>query len=68
MEWPREDMVPQDINGQYPMVAGTKIMLGCVWPDKHVAFPDFLDPTGNTNDWWVNEFKEFRKVGSNKFA
>jgi alpha-glucosidase len=34
-------------------------MLGVVWPDKHVAFPDFLDPTNATNNWWSNEIRLF---------
>jgi alpha-glucosidase (family GH31 glycosyl hydrolase) len=55
-------MVPQNINNQYPLVNGTKILLGVVWPDHHVAFPDFLDPTGQTNQWWSNEFAKFREV------
>uniref|UniRef100_A0A914E862 P-type domain-containing protein n=1 Tax=Acrobeloides nanus TaxID=290746 RepID=A0A914E862_9BILA len=62
IEWPRQDMVPQSIQNQYPLVNGTKIMLGVVWPDKHVAFPDFLDPTAQTNQWWVNEFATFRQT------
>lgn len=34
-------------------------MLGVVWPDKHVAFPDFLDPKLNTENWWKTEFELF---------
>jgi hypothetical protein len=44
------------------MTANTKIMLGVVWPDKHVAFPDFLDPTNVTNDWWSNEFRLYHNT------
>ncbi len=59
IEWPRMDLVQTSIQNLYPMVANTKIMLSVVWPDKHVAFPDFLEPTNATNDWWSNEFKTF---------
>lgn len=41
------------------MAKDTNVMLGVVWPDKHVAFPDFLDPTNQTNKWWLSEFKRF---------
>uniref|UniRef100_A0A914CID0 Uncharacterized protein n=1 Tax=Acrobeloides nanus TaxID=290746 RepID=A0A914CID0_9BILA len=37
-------------------------MLGCVWPSKHVAFPDFWDPTGLTIKWWISEFARFRNT------
>ncbi|KHN71698.1 Lysosomal alpha-glucosidase [Toxocara canis] len=30
-------------------------MLGVVWPDRHVAFPDFLDPQNKTQAWWMKE-------------
>lgn len=59
VEWPREDQVPQSVQQLYPMAKQTKIMLGVVWPDKHVAFPDFLDPTNNTQRWWSEEFERF---------
>ncbi|KAJ1363754.1 hypothetical protein KIN20_023685 [Parelaphostrongylus tenuis] len=61
IEWERQDQVMQSIQKQYPLVANTKIMLGVVWPDRHTAFPDFLDPTGNTAKWWVEEFVRFWK-------
>lgn len=32
-------------------------MLGVVWPDKHVAFPDFYDDTNKTTQWWIDEFQ-----------
>uniref|UniRef100_A0A914XFT1 P-type domain-containing protein n=1 Tax=Plectus sambesii TaxID=2011161 RepID=A0A914XFT1_9BILA len=59
IEWARQDQVPSAINGQYPYVQGTKIMLGVVWPDKHVGFPDFLETSGNTNKWWADEFTRY---------
>lgn len=37
-------------------------MLGHVWPPKHAAFPDFLDPSGKTTQWWVEEFAKFLLV------
>ncbi|KAH7678416.1 Protein AAGR-2 [Aphelenchoides avenae] len=55
-------MVPKNIQNQYPMAKNTKIMLGVVWPDKHVAFPDFLERTNKTNQWWVQEFVRFHKT------
>lgn len=39
-----------------------KIMLSVVWPDWHVAFPDFLDPEGITTEWWIEEFRRFYKT------
>ncbi|KAK6031540.1 glycosyl hydrolase, family 31, partial [Ostertagia ostertagi] len=45
----------------YPLVKNTKIMLGVVWPDRHVAFPDFLDPTNATKNWWIQEIVNFHK-------
>ncbi|KAE9546352.1 hypothetical protein FO519_010436, partial [Halicephalobus sp. NKZ332] len=59
IEWPRMDLVPKQLEDTYPMVKGTKIMLGKVWPENHVAFPDFLDPTNITNSWWEDELKGF---------
>uniref|UniRef100_A0A7E4VKB5 Maltase n=1 Tax=Panagrellus redivivus TaxID=6233 RepID=A0A7E4VKB5_PANRE len=57
IEWPRDDLVMRNIQDQYPLAKNTKIMLGVVWPDKHVGFPDFLDPTNITTNWWADEFK-----------
>jgi alpha-glucosidase len=59
--WPRADLVPQDIQQLYPLVRNTTIMLGIVWPDAHVAFPDFLDPTNATMQWWTDELKLFHQ-------
>uniref|UniRef100_A0A158P7E8 Gal_mutarotas_2 domain-containing protein n=1 Tax=Angiostrongylus cantonensis TaxID=6313 RepID=A0A158P7E8_ANGCA len=61
IEWEREDQVMHSIQEKYPLVANTKIMLGVVWPDRHVAFPDFFDTTENTTKWWIQEFVRFRK-------
>ncbi|GMT32516.1 hypothetical protein PFISCL1PPCAC_23813, partial [Pristionchus fissidentatus] len=64
IEWERQDEVPRDIQDLYPLVKNTKIILSVVWPDKHVAFPDFLDPKSNTTKWWIDEFKLFHnKIG-----
>uniref|UniRef100_A0A0N5AMQ5 Maltase n=1 Tax=Syphacia muris TaxID=451379 RepID=A0A0N5AMQ5_9BILA len=57
LEWERQDQVPKDINGLYPLTKDSKVMLGVVWPDAHTAFPDFLDPSNKTTEWWTNEFK-----------
>ncbi|KHJ93573.1 glycosyl hydrolase, family 31, partial [Oesophagostomum dentatum] len=62
IEWERHDQVMQSIQNLYPLTKDTKIMLGVVWPDDHVAFPDFLDPTNATADWWIQEFKKFWKL------
>ncbi|KAK6734135.1 hypothetical protein RB195_017734 [Necator americanus] len=62
IEWEREDQVMRSIQDRYPLVSNTKIMLGVVWPDRHVAFPDFLDPTNNTAKWWIEEFVRFHKL------
>uniref|UniRef100_A0A7I4Y572 P-type domain-containing protein n=1 Tax=Haemonchus contortus TaxID=6289 RepID=A0A7I4Y572_HAECO len=59
VEWERDDQVMRSIQDQYPLVKDTKIMLGVVWPDRHVAFPDFLDPTNATQKWWIQEFVRF---------
>lgn len=42
-------------------------MLSVVWPDWHVAFPDFLDPELSTVEWWIEEFKLFHKMVINFF-
>ncbi|VDK25352.1 unnamed protein product [Anisakis simplex] len=57
IEWDRSDQVPKAIQDLYPLAKDTKIMLGVVWPDKHVAFPDFSD--NRTIQWWKNEIKRF---------
>uniref|UniRef100_A0A0K0EVM1 Maltase n=1 Tax=Strongyloides venezuelensis TaxID=75913 RepID=A0A0K0EVM1_STRVS len=59
IEWSDFSLVPKDIQDLYPLAENTKVMLGVVWPDKHTAFPDFLDITNHTRDWWVDEFKSF---------
>jgi alpha-glucosidase (family GH31 glycosyl hydrolase) len=61
IEWPTQDAVMKNINDQYPYAKNTKVMLGVVWPDKHVGFPDFLDPTNLTTKWWINEFKLYHQ-------
>uniref|UniRef100_A0A914E9R1 Alpha-glucosidase n=1 Tax=Acrobeloides nanus TaxID=290746 RepID=A0A914E9R1_9BILA len=62
IEWASPELVPNDVNGKYPLTNNTNIMLGAVWPLVHVAFPDFLDPTGNTTKWWINEFTAFHQM------
>ena len=61
VEWPTFDFVPEGLETQYPLLNGTKIMLGKVWPKKAAAFPDFLDPQGKTQQWWSDEFTRFRQ-------
>ena len=55
------DQVMPSIQPLYPLAKNTKIMLGVVWPDNHVAFPDFLDSTGATANWWISEFNTFHQ-------
>jgi hypothetical protein len=62
IEWPSENLVPQSIQGKYPLAKNTTVMLGVVWPDKHVGFPDFLDPSNVTNQWWISEFVNFHQT------
>ncbi|VDN04852.1 unnamed protein product [Thelazia callipaeda] len=62
IEWESYDEVPQEIQDKYPLAKQTKIMLSVVWPDWHVAFPDFLDPKPMTAEWWIDEFKNFHKM------
>ncbi|KAK6059215.1 hypothetical protein COOONC_03154, partial [Cooperia oncophora] len=49
------------LQDKYPLVKDTKIMLGVVWPDRHVAFPDFFDPTNATQNWWIQEFATYQQ-------
>ncbi|CAO4366005.1 unnamed protein product [Caenorhabditis nigoni] len=60
IEWESKSQVQTAIQNLYPMAKDTKIMLGVVWPDNHVAFPDFLDSTNNTQNWWINEFVTYQ--------
>uniref|UniRef100_A0A7I4Y3Y9 P-type domain-containing protein n=1 Tax=Haemonchus contortus TaxID=6289 RepID=A0A7I4Y3Y9_HAECO len=61
IEWERPDQVMHSIQDKYPLVKDTKIMLGVVWPDRHVAFPDFFDPTNVTQSWWIQEFSLYHQ-------
>ncbi|PAV80118.1 hypothetical protein WR25_02992 [Diploscapter pachys] len=62
IEWPSADLVPHNIQDQYPMAKNTLVMLGNVWPERNTAFPDFLDPTNQTTQWWTNEFVLFHQT------
>ncbi|PIO63890.1 hypothetical protein TELCIR_14497, partial [Teladorsagia circumcincta] len=62
IEWERDDQVMRSIQDQYPLVKDTKIMLGVVWPDHHIAYPDFFDPTNSTEKWWIDEMVRFHKL------
>ncbi|CAJ0601551.1 unnamed protein product, partial [Cylicocyclus nassatus] len=59
IEWAKQSQVPMSIQKLYPMAANTMIMLGNVWPDRNTAFPDFLDPNNQTQDWWTLESQMF---------
>ncbi|KIH58269.1 glycosyl hydrolase, family 31 [Ancylostoma duodenale] len=61
IEWERPDQVMRSIQDLYPLAKDTKIMLGVVWPDRHVGFPDFLDTSNNTANWWIDEFVRYWK-------
>ncbi|CAB3404386.1 unnamed protein product [Caenorhabditis bovis] len=61
IEWETKAQVQQSIQNLYPMAKDTKIMLGVVWPDYHVAFPDFFDSTNKTLKWWIEEFVGYQK-------
>ncbi|KAI6219395.1 P-type domain-containing protein [Aphelenchoides besseyi] len=62
VSWPRADLVDHEIQDRYPMAKNTNYMLAVVWPDNHVAFPDFYDDNLSTENWWINEFVEYRKA------
>ncbi|VIO86322.1 Uncharacterized protein BM_BM5229 [Brugia malayi] len=62
IEWENYNQVQREIQSKYPLTKGTKIMLSVVWPDWHVAFPDFLDPEPTTVEWWIEEFKLFHQM------
>uniref|UniRef100_A0A158Q8C6 alpha-glucosidase n=1 Tax=Elaeophora elaphi TaxID=1147741 RepID=A0A158Q8C6_9BILA len=62
VEWENYNEVQHDIQNKYPLTKDTKIMLSVVWPDWHVAFPDFLDPESSTTEWWIEEFRRFHQM------
>ncbi|VDK71935.1 unnamed protein product [Litomosoides sigmodontis] len=62
IEWENYDQVQYEIQNKYPLTKETKIMLSVVWPDWHVAFPDFLDPEPSTTEWWIEEFKRLHQM------
>uniref|UniRef100_A0A7E4VL12 Alpha-glucosidase n=1 Tax=Panagrellus redivivus TaxID=6233 RepID=A0A7E4VL12_PANRE len=62
INWPKDELVMRDIQNQYPLAKDTNIMLGVVWPDEHVGFPDFLDPSNLTTKWWADEFKRYHDL------
>ncbi|CAJ0932247.1 unnamed protein product, partial [Mesorhabditis belari] len=59
IEWEKSSQVQNALNDLYPLTKGKLTMLGVVWPDRHVAFPDFLDTSGQTAKWWSAEFQQF---------
>uniref|UniRef100_A0A9J2P2Z6 P-type domain-containing protein n=1 Tax=Ascaris lumbricoides TaxID=6252 RepID=A0A9J2P2Z6_ASCLU len=60
VEWPSAEHV-QPVNALYPLTNNTLLMLGNVWPDNNTAMPDFMDPSGNTTKWWIEEFRLFHE-------
>ncbi|CAI4224412.1 unnamed protein product [Auanema sp. JU1783] len=59
IEWNTLSEVPRNVEDLYPLANNSLIMLGNVWPERNTAFPDFLDPTNNTQNWWISEFVKF---------
>ncbi len=41
----------------YPNAEGTGILLGVVWPDNNVGFPDYFKESAK--QWWSDEFVRF---------
>lgn len=68
IEWPGAEMVPHAVQDLYPLTRNTTIMLGVMWPRRHVAFPDFLDSSGRTQRWWADECVAFRQRGMRREA
>ncbi|KAI6242258.1 P-type domain-containing protein [Aphelenchoides fujianensis] len=62
ISWPAASYVDHEIQDLYPLAKETNFMLAVVWPDNHVAFPDFYDDTGKTDKWWYNEFDTYHKI------
>uniref|UniRef100_A0A915AP98 P-type domain-containing protein n=1 Tax=Parascaris univalens TaxID=6257 RepID=A0A915AP98_PARUN len=58
-EWEVMSQVPKSVQSLYPLTNNTKIMLGVLWQDKHVAYPDFSSPS--TGLWWNSEVGDFRR-------
>ncbi|VDN35069.1 unnamed protein product [Gongylonema pulchrum] len=56
IEWETVDQENPDVQKLYPLVQNTTIMLAVVWPDWHVAFPDFFNEL--TVEWWIEQFKK----------
>ncbi|CAD5221335.1 unnamed protein product [Bursaphelenchus okinawaensis] len=61
LSWPRPDLVQHSTNNLYSQTRDTTDMLAVVWPDRHVAFPDFYDDTNITGNWWKEEIKTLHK-------
>uniref|UniRef100_A0A0M3ILY6 NtCtMGAM_N domain-containing protein n=1 Tax=Ascaris lumbricoides TaxID=6252 RepID=A0A0M3ILY6_ASCLU len=63
-EWETMSQVPKSIQSLYPLTNNTKasfnvIMLGVLWQDKHVAYPDFSSSL--TDLWWSDEVGDFHR-------
>ncbi|VDM38593.1 unnamed protein product [Toxocara canis] len=59
IEWERQDQVPKDIQDLYPLAKNTKIMLGVLRPDRHVAYADFS--ANETIMWWKDKITNFHR-------
>jgi alpha-glucosidase (family GH31 glycosyl hydrolase) len=62
IRWYNQSLIQVEVNSNYTLTNGTDYMLSIVWPERHVAFPDFLEPTNKTTEWWMDEFRRFRKL------
>uniref|UniRef100_A0A0N7ZAC0 Glycoside hydrolase family 31 TIM barrel domain-containing protein n=1 Tax=Scylla olivacea TaxID=85551 RepID=A0A0N7ZAC0_SCYOL len=60
IKWSSPSLVPED---QEP--AADDYMVGYVWPDTKIVFPDFLKP--ETQKWWSNEIKLFHEVSQHLY-
>ncbi|KAI3380902.1 hypothetical protein SNEBB_002421 [Seison nebaliae] len=54
MKWPK-GTTPNGI----PIEEQTGIMLGAVWPEKRVAFPNFFK--NETKEWWIDELQRWHR-------
>ncbi|GFX40893.1 sucrase-isomaltase, intestinal [Trichonephila clavipes] len=48
----KEDMFPEELRKN-------NVTYGKVWPETHVAFPNFLDD--KTKNWWINTIVDYHK-------
>uniref|UniRef100_A0A0M3IQW2 Alpha-glucosidase n=1 Tax=Ascaris lumbricoides TaxID=6252 RepID=A0A0M3IQW2_ASCLU len=60
VEWETKQAVQKSIQNLYPLANETKIMLGVLRANKHVAYPDFT--AAETKSWWMEELADFHKT------